>query len=292
MADLVFPTSRVAGANQFQNILRSHRNHGLFHEGTCGQVTAGVGMAVALAAIPAGAAIVNGTVLGAVSAGSTTISAAHASLPRRDVIWVDTTGTFGNTTGTAAAVPAPPAITDTRLRLAELYVAATATSFVDSDYTDARVNLTSPRFIRKTANESVTSSVVLQNDDHLFFSIFPNEVWTFDLYAHFHSGNSTGGLQADFTVPAGCAGSWFVYGTNATTLWISGNNPSIVTGFFTSTGTTISGANLFIHGEVRNGATPGTVNFRWAQVNSNGTATTMSGDGSNGSSWLTIQRVL
>mgnify|MGYP001577441095 CR=1 FL=1 len=121
------------------------RNHGFRLGGTEGQVTFSAGMTVAIAAITAQSCIVNGTLLAAVGSTTQVMAAADGTNPRRDVVWVDTAGVIGTTTGTAAASPVLPDIgsvsggsTVTRLALAEVYVAAGATVLSASVIIDKR----------------------------------------------------------------------------------------------------------------------------------------------------------
>ena len=117
---------------------------------TEGAVTFSAGMTVAIAAITAQSCIVNNTLLGAVGSTTQVMAAADATNPRRDVVWVDTAGVIGTTTGTPAAetATAGPVLPDigsvsggstvTRLALAEVYVAAGATVLSASVITDKR----------------------------------------------------------------------------------------------------------------------------------------------------------
>ena len=105
-----------------------------------GAVTWNAGMVLDIAAITAQSAIVNGTLLAAVAGGQVTITAADPTNDRRDAVWVDNTGTFGSTAGTAGASAVTRALPDigtTRLLLAEVYVSAGATT-VQNQITDRR----------------------------------------------------------------------------------------------------------------------------------------------------------
>jgi len=60
--------------------------------------------------------------------------------------------------------------------------------------------------VRKTSNESVTSSTTLQDDDALVFAIGASENWAITFHVFFRS--STGGdIKFGVTVPSGAAGS-------------------------------------------------------------------------------------
>lgn len=133
--------------------------------------------------------------------------------------------------------------------------------------------------LRKTADESVTSSVVLQNDDHLFFSIAANEIWIVQ-FALFYQAAQAGDLQVAWTVPAGCTGihggqapaTTTTDGTN-TTMWTRPQTSfatALLLGGDGAANCTLLGAATFV-----NGATAGTVQLQWAQNTSSATATTV-----------------
>ena len=97
-----------------------------------------------------GAVLTNG-VLKPVTAGTVTISAAHATLPRLDLIVVDSTGTKQVRTGTAAAAPKPPARTANDVVLACVYVPALDTAIATTQIIDWRfVRLQGPIVIAKS----------------------------------------------------------------------------------------------------------------------------------------------
>lgn len=138
----------------------------------------------------------------------------------------------------------------------------------------------------KTADESVTSSITLQNDDHLVFAIAASEVWVAE-YTLFMTGASTGDFQYAFTVPAGATGIHGVQGATATT---SDATSTLMTekvfAVLTSApavGTVASGtltvARIYL--QVTNSTTAGNVTLQWAQAASDVTATTV-----KAGSWL------
>lgn len=270
-----FDANQIAGSNQLYQLSRLTEGHGLWHLGTVGEVTSSASFAIPVAAIPAGAAIVNGTVLGAVSGANVTLTAAHATLPRRDVIWVDSGGALGKTDGTAATNPAPPALTAARLALAEVYVAATATSIASGDITDKRQILSGSRFVMKTANETVGSSTVLQNDDHLFFSIGPGEKWEIDMVLA-TSLNTTEGVAMGFTIPASATlqGSWILMSATTVVLAsVAASGASFDAGVLSAVVTSVR-----FHGVVINPTNAGTVQLQWAQSVSGAGTTRILGD--------------
>jgi len=80
----------------------------------------------------------------AVAAGNVTITTAHATLPRKDIVVVSNAGAKSVTAGTAAAQPLKPAIPANSVVLAEVYVPAADTAINANQITDKRVLLTIP----------------------------------------------------------------------------------------------------------------------------------------------------
>lgn len=259
--------------------------HGLFHEDTCGQVTVSSGMDLAVGAIPAGAGIVNGTSLAAVSSSTVTIGAADATNPRRDIVYVTSAGAFGVTAGTAAADPAPPALAAGRLALAEVAVAANASSISSGNITDMRQTLPfgTPRFIQKANAETVNNSITVQADDELFFSIFPSERWLVEIILTFSAAPATPGFLCNFAMPAGSAGFYTSEFFSSSTM-INANAPFSFSVGASSTGTAISWAR--IRGFVSSASTAGTITFQWAQAVATATNTTIQ----SANTWLVATR--
>jgi len=79
-----------------------------------------------------------------VSAGNVTITTAHATLPRKDLIVVSNAGVKSATAGTAASQPLKPAIPANSVVIAEVYVPAADTAINTNQITDKRVLLTNP----------------------------------------------------------------------------------------------------------------------------------------------------
>lgn len=115
-----------------------------------GAVTVSSGMTVAVSAILAKTVTIGGSLVATAYAGGTvTLDAADATNPRIDSIYYDTAGAVDNATGTAIAVtsttgPVPTTLSSTQIRLADIYVAAGATSISSGDITDRRQDLVDP----------------------------------------------------------------------------------------------------------------------------------------------------
>lgn len=94
-----------------------------------------------------------------VTSGSVNISAAHATLPRIDLVVVNSSGTKSVQSGTAATVPTSPAIPASTVPLAMVLVKAAVTSIVSGAVTDKRLLLPGP-----TAVSSINVRVYTSND--------------------------------------------------------------------------------------------------------------------------------
>ena len=130
------------------------------------------------------------------------------------------------------------------------------------------MNLLPHLLARKAADESVTSSTVLQSDDELVTpSIGANEVWSLYVMLRFQSG--VGDLKYSWQFPA--SGNMLM-----TTVSSSGLSAAELTASDTPTHALVGTATPRLYrleAQFTNAGTPGVVTFRWAQSASNGTAT-------------------
>jgi hypothetical protein len=126
---------------------------------------------------------------------------------------------------------------------------------------------------RKTADESVTSSTTLQDDDHLTFPIGANEEWVADFDIGLGDTLGVTGVQLSVTTPSGSI-------MEADATFVTSGNAQAIGGHIISSGNLLigftpnSGALGHISGGlwVLNGATPGNVTITWAQNALSGTA--------------------
>lgn len=146
------------------------------------------------------------------------------------------------------------------------------------------------QFARKTADESVTSSTTLQDDDHLVIALGANQVWLIEAYISV-IGDLTGDIQVGFVVPASSTLRWSGHGPD--TAQTDPGNTNMRTDGATVSDTakaygTTSGGNIgiFIKGLVATAGTSGNLQFRWAQATSDATASTVQSQ-----SWLLARRV-
>lgn len=133
---------------------------------------------------------------------------------------------------------------------------------------------TTHAFVRKSADESVTSSATLQNDDVLLFAIAASEVWIFE-FVIVYTASSTGDIAVALAVPTGFSTlKWYGQGLIAAA-W-SQTQPVTAS----DTQKLFDGVGgrddvVTMKGIIVNGATSGNVQFRWAQSVSDATATTV-----------------
>lgn len=138
--------------------------------------------------------------------------------------------------------------------------------------TTAFVQLEKPwKIVKKTADESVTSSTTFQNDDALAFSISANKSYLFRA-ALAYSAAASGGIKFQWTGPA----SPTLVGMVDRYDGISGGNAA--TAFSSVMLSLANAATKRIYeviGIIQNGANAGTAQLQWAQNTTNGTATTV-----------------
>lgn len=125
-----------------------------------------------------------------------------------------------------------------------------------------------PTIVRKTANETVNNSANLQNDDELKFAIAANEVW--DVYLKvFYTSSAVADFRAGVVGPAGCVINGVLHKFDlAGTFLMAG----VGLDNYNAQGT-VAGRWTSIHFTIRNGGTPGNLQFRWAQNTAEATNT-------------------
>jgi hypothetical protein len=130
--------------------------------------------------------------------------------------------------------------------------------------------------IRKSADQSATSDITVNDDNAFFFTVGAGETWAFQMFFEVNAP-STVDFRSRIDAPVG------------STCRVANNN--IFEGHNTYTGTCGSGGELItdqsdtwdnayiIYGTVVTGGTGGTVQFRWAQGSSSGTPAIVRGGG-------------
>ena len=128
--------------------------------------------------------------------------------------------------------------------------------------------------MRKTADEGVTSSTTLQNDNNLVINVGANEVWEFETYLMVTAGSATPDFKMAFTVPSGATLRWSAsFYTSAGSAYSGVITASASAIGFPTTGTVTE--TVLVKGIVANGATAGTLQFQFAQNTSNNQAITV-----------------
>lgn len=144
------------------------------------------------------------------------------------------------------------------------------------------------RTVYKTADESVTSSITVQDDNHLTLAVAASGVYAFDGCLLFDSADVNADLRLTFTGPSGASGWWAPV---AITLGnADGTGNARLTKFDLageSTVGTISGGSIARPcGYLAVSSTAGTFKLQWAQASSSATAVTV-----RAGSWLRLHRM-
>jgi hypothetical protein len=229
-------------------------------------------------AVAAGTVIVAGVPV-AVTAGNVTITTADGSNPRIDLVVVNNAGTKSVTAGTAAASPKAPDVPASSVCLAMVYVPANDTAIASNQITDKRcvMPLGFPITIYKTADETVTSSATLQDDNHLTFPIGANETWVVE-FGLFYFALAAADIKKSISVPSGATFRFGQQGILFTVAAHFGDGDNLSAGSSSSYATAGSDTNdvmTTFAGMIFNGSTAGNVTLQWAQNTSNGSGTTL-----------------
>ena len=122
--------------------------------------------------------------------------------------------------------------------------------------------------VRKTADESVSSSTTLQNDDELYAALAANEVVVFRLTLAFNA-SASGDIKMGFTIPSGASMWW----NNSNSIYVAASGSIFDNNNLDETGTrSINGEGadrtVTLVGYVANSSTPGNLQLQWAQDSS------------------------
>lgn len=184
-----------------------------------------------------------------------------------------------NWNGVGGAAPSLAAAVDAETRFWIMTDDECGTLYGFYDLSAAAATGEVPVTIRKTSDESVTSSTTLQNDNELKYTLAASEQVTFRITI-FYEGDSAGDLKVGMTAPSGATGLCGGRGTNASSTGSTGQ--VVQSAFAFGTGSASYGAIgtgssnwliATIDGVCINGATPGDLQFQWAQLASSATAT-------------------
>lgn len=148
-----------------------------------------------------------------------------------------------------------------------------------------------PQTVRKTADESRSSTTTYADDTHLVFAAEANAVYTMTGWLKYFA-DPTPDIKVNITVPTGCLGEWAwlmpgsTTGASGTTGYSIRTETIDVNGGRTGYGTSDSIHFTPLGGLFRMGSTAGNISLQWAQNTASATATTLYTD-----SWLQFQRI-
>jgi hypothetical protein len=129
--------------------------------------------------------------------------------------------------------------------------------------------------VRKSSDQTVTSSTTLVNDNQLKFAAAANETYIFEAWLYTYAADATPDIKVTFTSPAASTLFWsssqvIFLANGSTTLTVVA--PSATVGdFFVDSNLRV--VQLF--GTVANGANAGDIQLQWAQNTSSANGTTV-----------------
>lgn len=135
-ADAAYEEQSRIFQSTIADLIDAFAAHGVI-SGCAVTATTGMGIAIASGTIRSAA----GAIV-AVTGTTGTHAAAHATLGRFDIVQVTDAGVVSIVTGTAAATPVEPNVTAGRIKLAQVYIPAAATTVVSNLIVDRRVLIT------------------------------------------------------------------------------------------------------------------------------------------------------
>jgi len=129
------------------------------------------------------------------------------------------------------------------------------------------------RFARKTANQTLNNSAVLQNDTHLTLSIAAHEI-VLVRYFLYWAADVAGGLKCDLTGPPA---SVFYQGGGTIVAVGGGAQDSGISGAYGSVnlGLTVAAGIAVFEGLIENGVNAGDIVCTWAQNAAHANVTTV-----------------
>ncbi len=136
-------------------------------------------------------------------------------------------------------------------------------------------------YVRKSADETVTSSAALQDDDHLVISVAANELWRVELVA-FYDAVDAEDISFGWSFPTGAAGTW---GGHGLALAATSNTSDLLakaTPLASPLNAGGGGAGVIVMASffllLRVSSTGGTLRLQWAQRVSGGTGSILKAD--------------
>jgi hypothetical protein len=163
----------------------------------------------------------------------------------------------------------------------------TITTFLDNEFVRAKefqtylnglLAVSWHRLAYKSADESVTNNTT-QNDDHLFFTVGANELWYLDMTIRYSAASTTPDFKFDFTYPSDARwlGQVLFMATDGVTETMTSyrldNGTAGVSA--SSSAEALTTENTINPTGMLYSVTGGIFQFRWAQVTTNASATTV-----------------
>lgn len=131
------------------------------------------------------------------------------------------------------------------------------------------------RLAYKASDQSVTSSVVVVDDNALLFAIAASEVWTCRFTIIVVDGSAAANFRWTLTWPPGGTGSFSAISVNPADTFARRRH-LVTSGTEIITASSTATAEVFeIYGVLVNSTTAGNLLLRWAQGTSNATAVTV-----------------
>lgn len=134
-----------------------------------------------------------------------------------------------------------------------------------------------PITIPKTADETISTTTTLQDDDELSFAVGANEVWLFEIVLFGH-GNTSSDIKIAFSIPSGASGRWGGVGFNTSEVLDAQSEASLTNPH--QLGVVNSSNDVFIaslFGTLITAGSSGTFKLQWAQYVSGGSTTVAKG---------------
>lgn len=160
------------------------------------------------------------------------------------------------------------------------------------DVTADKLNAMVPKVVRKTADETRTTTTTPTADAEMFFALEPNATYVFYGMIKYLADPAVD-IAFDFTVPSGCLGEYGMLapgsgtsGSSATTGYSMRAESNDIAQARTYYGVDNAAIAAPIFGIIRNGATAGNHTLVWNPNASSATATTVYTD-----TWFCYQRI-
>jgi hypothetical protein len=180
-----------------------------------------------------------------------------------------TIGILSGTTSNLGAVQLSTSTSSTSTSLA-----ATA-SAVKSAYDLASTAAAAIKSVRKSSDQTVTSSTTLVNDSQLKFAVAANETYIFETWLYTFAADGTPDIKVTFTGPSGSTVLWsssqVIFNAAAATTLTSVNPGGTSADLFVDA----NNRAIQLYGTILNGATAGDVQLQWAQNTSSANGTSV-----------------